>query len=835
MKNCILLLKSCTLIIGILFSINLFSQTTIYSEGFTSGAGGWTVSSTGSGTGAWLNGTDASHSTGATGNYFYSQKYTTNYNNGTFIIATSPTINTTGFTNITFDFNIWYRTESAWDGMQVEYSLNNGSSWADLGSVGASWYNDNDVDGINDNAPGWSGNSSGWISRNMNLSSFNIGFNGNSQVKFRIILGSDGSVTDIGVGFDEILVRGTSTTPTPEINIQGNATNIPDGDTSPTTADHTDFGNVAVASNFSRTFTIQNLGSANLNLTGASPRIAISGANAADFSVTTIPSTPIAASGSTTFVIRFAPTTAGIKNATLTIANNDSDENPYDFSITGTGVAPAPEINIQGNATTIPDNDTTPSITDFTDFGSVGVTAGSVTNNFVIQNIGTANLNLTGASPYIIISGAHASDFAVTTTPSATIATGNSTIFSIAFDPSSAGLRTATITIANNDSDENPYNFNIQGTGIYGPPQYTAYYETFDINNGGWNPVTSTNDTWVWSNTYPASVTNAIAEGGFWRNNTYNNYANNTDIVVESPVYNFTNLQNLRLSLDVEYNTENNTDGMRILYSISGGAYTVLGASGSGTNWYDDNTSALGSDGWNDDSHPTSPVFSGPYSHFKNARLNLADGVFSNQSNVRFRIQFASNGANTDVGVGFDNFRIEADPLTTLSNASVAPADVKANLRLWLKANSGIAVTDGTKLTTWEDQAYANALDKEDATAASYIAPTYRNNVTRNINFNPVADFNNSNTEYMNGKGGFFSQDYFVVVKSNDIVNTNTGTTGRQFPLGGRSDDANYHEDPTGVAFGNSTGRYINQVIAHNIGAYANSGFTPGINSYGRA
>ena len=93
----------------------------------------------------------------------------------------------------------------------------------------------------------------------------------------------------------------------PEINIQGNATTIVDGDTTPSTADFTDFGSVAVASSLTRTFTIQNLGTANLNLTSTSPYVVISGANAADFSVTAIPSTPIAGSGSTTFNVRFTP------------------------------------------------------------------------------------------------------------------------------------------------------------------------------------------------------------------------------------------------------------------------------------------------------------------------------------------------------------------------------------------------------------------------------------------------------------------------------------------------------------------------------------------------
>jgi hypothetical protein len=60
-------------------------------------------------------------------------------------------------------------------------------------------------------------------------------------------------------------------------------------------------------------------------------------------------------------------------------------------------------------------------------------------------------------------------DFAVMLFPSNSIAASSSTTFRIVFDPSADGLRTATISIANNDADENPYTFAIQGTGISAP------------------------------------------------------------------------------------------------------------------------------------------------------------------------------------------------------------------------------------------------------------------------------------------------------------------------------------------------------------------------------
>jgi hypothetical protein len=128
-----------------------------------------------------------------------------------------------------------------------------------------------------------------------------------------------------------------------------------------------------------------------------------------------------------------------------------------------------PEINLQGNGVSIVSGDTTPDLADHTDFGSVSTASGSVVREFTIQNLGTAALSLTGASPYVVISGVHATDFAVMLFPSNSIAASSSTTFRIVFDPSADGLRTATISIANNDADENPYTFAIQGTGISAP------------------------------------------------------------------------------------------------------------------------------------------------------------------------------------------------------------------------------------------------------------------------------------------------------------------------------------------------------------------------------
>ncbi|MGH9844866.1 MAG: LamG-like jellyroll fold domain-containing protein [Blastocatellia bacterium] len=136
---------------------------------------------------------------------------------------------------------------------------------------------------------------------------------------------------------DKSIVWANNPVTDPEINVTGNGATITDGNTTPTTANHTDFGSVAVSSGtVTRTFTVQNTGDGGLSLTG-SPIVTLSGANAADFSVTTQPAASVAAGGSTTFQVRFDPSASGTRTASVSFGNNDANENPYNFSIRGTG------------------------------------------------------------------------------------------------------------------------------------------------------------------------------------------------------------------------------------------------------------------------------------------------------------------------------------------------------------------------------------------------------------------------------------------------------------------------------------------------------------------
>ena len=83
------------------------------------------------------------------------------------------------------------------------------------------------------------------------------------------------------------------------------------------------------------TLSIENLGTVStLSLTS----VTITGAMASEFILTTVPTT-IAATSASNLVFDFTPTSTGTRTVTLTIANNDADENPTIINLTGLGGA----------------------------------------------------------------------------------------------------------------------------------------------------------------------------------------------------------------------------------------------------------------------------------------------------------------------------------------------------------------------------------------------------------------------------------------------------------------------------------------------------------------
>lgn len=237
--------------------------------------------------------------------------------------------------------------------------------------------------------------------------------------------------------------RGFASLTVPEIAVEKpGAVNLIDGGSS------VSFGSVPVGSSTTMTFTVKNLGVA--DLTGFA--ITKDGANAPEFTVTANPAASVEGpSGSTTFTVKFAPAAAGTRSAALHIASNDPDESPFDIPLTGNATSPEISVTMGGE---LADAKST------VNFGSAKIKATSV-KTFTVKNLGTAPL--TGLA--ITKDGSHASNYTIGALGLTSLAPGASTTFKVTFKPTATGVRTAAIHIASNDTDEAKFDIKLTGTG----------------------------------------------------------------------------------------------------------------------------------------------------------------------------------------------------------------------------------------------------------------------------------------------------------------------------------------------------------------------------------
>ena len=188
-----------------------------------------------------------------------------------------------------------------------------------------------------------------------------------------------------------------------------------------------------------------------------------------------------------------APTASGVPSATPTIQQGlidaarraattslTSNSNLGTFNLAGGGlgitslnvplsIIVPQDINLVGNAVSIADGDTTPTLTDHTDFGSVLTTGGSLTRTFTIQNTAPVSGGSVLTNLSVDVTDRTRS-FSLGITPPTTLAAGASTTFTVMFNPISNGAKSLIISIASNDPDENPYTFTVSGFGTSSPP-----------------------------------------------------------------------------------------------------------------------------------------------------------------------------------------------------------------------------------------------------------------------------------------------------------------------------------------------------------------------------
>jgi hypothetical protein len=118
---------------------------------------------------------------------------------------------------------------------------------------------------------------------------------------------------------------GTADTSTPEASVVGIAQLSQGSLVIPQGSDY-EFDPTWTSSSTSVQFTITNVGTATLNLTGSPSKVLVSGPDAAEFSVHSQPNASIAPSATSIFTLAFAPSKVGDKTATVTIANDSGKD-----------------------------------------------------------------------------------------------------------------------------------------------------------------------------------------------------------------------------------------------------------------------------------------------------------------------------------------------------------------------------------------------------------------------------------------------------------------------------------------------------------------------------
>ena len=220
-----------------------------------------------------------------------------------------------------------------------------------------------------------------------------------------------------------------------------------------------DFGSVEVYSSNKATFTITNTGAKKLRINA----ISFIEEDETWFTIdTSSMSSILSPDGSTNFTIKFKPTLTEYKSVTAIILSDDEDENPYTFTLEGSGFgtpSTIPDMNVKQGTVNIPDEVSSP-----IDFGSVEVGTSS-SKVFTIENNDAGELSVFDVSTIPDV-GTVAGEFSVIA-PSIPVELPESekADFTILFNPKATGVKSATVTIQNDDPDENPYTFQVQGNG----------------------------------------------------------------------------------------------------------------------------------------------------------------------------------------------------------------------------------------------------------------------------------------------------------------------------------------------------------------------------------
>jgi hypothetical protein len=243
--------------------------------------------------------------------------------------------------------------------------------------------------------------------------------------------------------------------PEPEIEVFADGSAIINGG-------EADLGITVAGESVTKTFTVSNIGTADL--------ILIPGELPDGFILSDFPGI-IEAGGSENFEIQLLSDMPDTYSGIFSFDTNDSDENPYAFSLIGKAdPVPEPEIEVLFENVNLPNRGTA-------DFGVT--TAGSpLTKTFVIRNIGTAELVLSGFSDL-------PEGFYLIGNFPEIIAARGSASFEIKLESDFPDTFAGEFSFATNDKDEDSYQIPLAGKVEPEPePEIEVFADGADIANG---------------------------------------------------------------------------------------------------------------------------------------------------------------------------------------------------------------------------------------------------------------------------------------------------------------------------------------------------------------
>ena len=262
---------------------------------------------------------------------------------------------------------------------------------------------------------------------------------------------------DTGLSPFTIRFLGNVTEAHGEIALLDGATEITDG-----TTDIFDFGSTTVGTPVSHTFTIENSSTEDLNLYSLGLPTGFSLQGTYD---NTVPS-----GDSTDITVRLDAISVGSYSGDFSLANDDVDENPFNFTISGEVLDTSGEIAVLDGLIGIADGETTP-----VDFGDT-VIGSPVSRTFTIQNLGVNDLDVYSLTlPY---------GFSLQGTYNHVVTPIGSTAITVQLDSQFVGTYSGEFSLSSDDTDENPFNFAISGNVLSADGEISVFDGATEITDG---------------------------------------------------------------------------------------------------------------------------------------------------------------------------------------------------------------------------------------------------------------------------------------------------------------------------------------------------------------